>query len=245
MTDKAGVPLSTFRDLGWDEMQIFNNDTDTILHHIRDVLNGGNNSRVAILFYFIIGIMFGLTYNFHESTYNSLSKIPTCAANIRNSSGIVRILSYIGLAVCVAHTTFFTFFMDRPTNVMIKIELGIGILLWIVFLIQMIMSLVVKNTLNNTTKCNTTNSDQAKLLDAAKETANKEFTFALIGVLLTTLYVGYNGFRIYNDINGGHKNTETTLANIIKKFSLDTNYLSDKAQTALTVLKGNPEADAR
>jgi hypothetical protein len=243
MTDKAGLPLSTFANLGWDEMQTFNNDINTILHHIRDVLNGGNNSRVAILFYFVIGIIFGLTFTLQESTYNDLSKLTSCSANIGNSTGFFRILSYIGLAVCAIHTVFFTFFMDRPTDVMIKIELGVGIVLWVIFLIQMIMTLVVKNGLDNTSKCSTTNDDQKKILDAAKSLASRQLGFAVGGVLLTTLYVGYNGIRIYNNINGEHKNVETTVANFIKKFKLDTGLLSDESQTAKTVFDGNPDAD--
>ncbi len=243
MTDKTGVPLSTFADIGWDEMQTFNTDINTILHHIRDVLNGGNNSRVAILFYFVIGIIFGLTFTLQESTYNNLSKLASCSANISNSTGFFRILSYVGLALCAVHTLFFTFFMDRPTDVMIKIELGVGIVLWIIFLIQMIMTLVVKNGLNNTTKCSTTNADQQKILDSAKSLANKQLSFAVGGVLLTTLYVGYNGIRIYNNINGEHKNVETKVANFIKKFKLDSNLLSDQSQTAKTVFDGNPDAD--
>jgi succinate dehydrogenase/fumarate reductase cytochrome b subunit len=239
MSSPLDVNLSLLKNKDYDQLQILNPDILNTLSQISNQLSGGTVAVLEMVLYLILAVpfLYGIVYN--ETAYDQLSEITSCANNISNNTAFYKYLSYAGVVIIAIRVIFAKTFVNVSTTTSCIIELVTGLILWTLFLIQMILSISRRNTLNNTSKCNTSNADQATILDLAKKSANSEVQMAVIGFILTTTYTVVNGIRYY--LSGSYISMEQNKqADLIKNGVFPDNALSAPAATISGLYKANP-----
>jgi len=238
MSSPLSLDLALLKGKDFDQMQVLNPDIKNLLYEISNQLEGGVVAVLEMVLYIILAVpfLYGIVYK--QVSYDELSQITVCKNNIANNVSFYSILSYVGIAIILIRVIFSKTFVGVSTTSACIIELVIGLVLWTLFLIQMILAISLRNTLNNTNKCNSSNPDQAKILDLAKKTANNTVFMAVVGFILTTGYTVVNCVRYY--LSGSYIAMERNKqADDIKNGTFPKNALSASAATVAELAQGN------
>lgn len=243
----ASVPvdlsLSKLAGKSWSDIQLLNPDIIKQLERLSSKFNGGAVANIEIFLYLIIAIVFGMILTINTDEYQDLSSVSSCS-NIPKNTNIVTYISYIGIIMCTIRIVFSKIFVDISTMASSIWELVLGIVLWLLFLVQMVLAINTSNALNDATKCNSSNADQAKLIANAKSRASKEQNMAMVGFILTTLYTIANGVRIYVVKTSIIPSARMEQADILKNNEFPVKALNVNSQVADAVFGADPNANA-
>jgi hypothetical protein len=240
-TANVDISLSTIAGKSWSDLQLLNPETIRSIERLSSQFYGGTVASMELLLYLILAVVFGMTFTLNAETYQDLSSITTC--NISNMGNIVTYISYVGILICAVRIVFGKVFIDISSQASAIWELVLGIILWLLFLVQMVLSITMNSTLNDTTKCNSSNADQAKIIANAKSGASKEQTLATAGFILTTLYTIANGTRLYMVKSAIIPTNREHQAEILRKNIFPEQLLNPNAQILQAAIRAEPNAD--
>lgn len=237
------VTLSALKNKSWYDLQLLNNDVRGQIETLAGTISGGNVALMEMLFYIILTGVFAVSFTTNAAAYQDLSQIASCNAHISDNTSTFNMLSYAGIAICAIRILFSKLFVNVSANSAAWIELIIGLILWTIFLIQMVLAIGMKNKVNDTALCNSANADQAKILSIAKDRANSDVTVATGGFALTTLYTITNLVRLYMVKTTFTPLAEDQVAVTLKSGVFDKSLLTPAALVALQTLTDDPSAN--
>lgn len=237
------VTLSAFKNKSWYDIQLLNSDVRGQIETLAGTVYGGNVALMEMLFYIVLSGVFAIGFTTNASAYQNLRQISSCASHVEDNTGMFNLLAYIGIGICTVRVLFSKIFVNVSANAAAWIELIVGLVLWTLFLIQMVMAINMKNIVNDTSKCNSVNADQAKILAIAKDRANADVTISVGGFVLTSLYTVTNCVRLYMVKTTYTPLVEDQVATTLKSGVFDKSLLTPAALVALQTLTDDPSAN--
>ena len=229
--------LSDLAGKDWSELQVFNKESLDKVSDICNTLSGGTFVLIEILIYIIFLIPFVISIAYKDSAYFAIQNVTLCNNNIPTSnSRFFNILSIVGgvliLIRIIAAKTFYN--LGEKTRTLA--DLVLGLILWVLFLIQMIMAISVRNNVHNTAKCSSADAEATKQINQAKEFSTKLVLVTVGGFIFTTAFTCFNVFQYYK-LPGEIQLEETKQFNLIK--TTDKAKLNPSGQTIKDLAETN------